>query len=211
MFDLDGTLVDSVPDLHAAVVAMQQDLGELEATLEQVTSWVGNGAAVLVKRALSHSVDICENLCNDKFDKAYQLFIKHYHAANGNCAALYDGVHELFEYLNKRNIHIAIITNKPEQFTHPLLEKLNIQAKLVLSGDSLQEKKPHPAPLLECLKHFDISSQEAVMIGDSVSDISAAKAANVPSIAVSYGYNHGQCVSTLNADRVIDSLRELIE
>lgn len=211
MFDLDGTLVDSVPDLHAAVSSMLRDLGEDEVSIDQVTTWVGNGAAMLVKRALSRAITVSDTIDSPHYETAYEKFISHYHLHNGERAKAYPHVAQLIDQLKQQAIKLAIVTNKPEQFTLPLLNKLNIAVDLVLSGDSLSEKKPHPAPLLHCLEYFGLTAADAIMIGDSVSDISAARAANVPNIAVSYGYNHGQSPDTLGADKVIDSLEELIQ
>lgn len=209
MFDLDGTLVDSVPDLHAAVCAMLETMEREAATIEQVKSWVGNGAQVLVKRALSNNITIDPELSEESFNKAFKAFLSHYTNTNGNCAQLYPGVKELISKLKALGIHIAIVTNKPEQFTLPLLDTLEISADLVLSGDSLPTKKPDPAPLLKCLKDFDCNPVNALMIGDSISDIKASRAADVPVIAVSYGYNHGMPIRDMDADRIVDSLEEL--
>lgn len=209
MFDLDGTLVDSVPDLHAAVCGMLEDLNRPTVTQNIVSHWVGNGAQVLVKRALSNDFHIDEQLDEALFQDAYRGFLSHYQKTNGTRAQLFDGAKHLIDALKDQGINVAIVTNKPEQFTLPLLKALELHADLVLSGDSLPSKKPDPAPLQFCLDHFQLNQHEAIMIGDSISDIKAARSAGVPVIAVSYGYNHGLSIRDMDADRVVDSLLEL--
>ncbi len=209
MLDLDGTLVDSVPDLQAAIDAMLEDLDRPPSKAGQVRSWVGNGAAMLVKRALCGNTSIGENDPIEQFDQAYTSFLKHYHHLNGLQAICYPGAQEFLSGLRRKGITSAIITNKPEQFTLPLLRKLSLEVDLVLSGDSLTNKKPHPLPLEHCMAYFGVNPERALMIGDSISDVNAARAANVRSIAVSYGYNHGVPVEQCSPDLIIDSLWEL--
>ena len=208
IFDLDGTLVDSVQDLKAALDQMYEGLAQPCASLEQVQSWVGNGAQVLVKRALSYDQVVSESR-QDQFEKAFELFMDAYRQRNGECSEPYAGARDLLSDLERAGIPVAIVTNKPAQFTLPLLEKLKLSVQLVLSGDSLPRKKPDPLPLTTCLEHFGCAANEAVMVGDSESDMLAARAAGVKSVAVSYGYNHGVPISVHNPDLLIDSLREL--
>jgi len=209
MFDLDGTLVDSVPDLHASTNAMLADLGYPLVCEEQVRSWVGNGAAMLVKRALARDIEISRLQPDSEFDAAYARFIHHYTQFNGVHAQCYEGARDLLGSLRRRGIHTAIVTNKPEQFSYPLVEQLSLDTDLLVCGDTLPQRKPDPQPLHHCLHHFDLSARRALMVGDSISDIHAAHAAGIKIVAVSYGYNHGIPIETCAPDRIIDSLREL--
>ena len=206
MFDLDGTLVDSVEDLALALEAMYQDLNMAPASEKQVRSWVGNGAKVLVQRALAYNMEPKEHTL---FEDAYRLFLAHYKNLNGHSSACYEGGVELLESIKGAGVSVAIVTNKPIQFTYPLIDKLGLKADLVLGGDSLPERKPSPLPLNHCLAHFGCTADEAVMVGDSTNDIEAARAAGVPSVAVSYGYNHGGPISESNPGLLVDSLLEL--
>lgn len=213
MFDLDGTLVDSVADLSLAVERMHLDLGMTPATQAQVRAWVGNGAAMLVKRALSYSLEGFDSEASASakqiFDQAYALFLAHYDEVNGSTSECYDGARELLQTLRAEGVSVAIVTNKPEQFTLPLLELMSLSADLVLCGDSLPEKKPSPMPLLHALAHFSCEPERAVMVGDSMSDLKSASAAGVKCVAVSYGYNHGVSISDANPALLVDSLSEL--
>ncbi|MGI0118409.1 phosphoglycolate phosphatase [Zooshikella sp. RANM57] len=210
LFDLDGTLVDSIPDLTSAVDAMLVALGFEPAGQEPVSHWVGNGAPKLVERALR--AKSAEALTDGLLAKANQLFNTHYEHHNGEQACVYKGVLAFLQSLHQQNISMGIVTNKPSQFTEQLLERLNLTHffNLVLSGDSLPEKKPSPAPLLHAMDFFAKRPQETLMVGDSINDVKAARSANVSVVAVSYGYNHGEQIDTANPDIVVDSLAELL-
>lgn len=209
MFDLDGTLVNSLPDLHSATNAMLQALDRAPASLEQVEHWVGNGARTLVARALSANREINAQLVESEIDAALALFKQHYRSHNGEHSLCYEGARELLHKLGEAAIQRAIVTNKPMEFTRTLCDKLALRAELLLAGDSLPEMKPSPHPLLHCCTHFGVTADESIMVGDSINDLQAAKAANIPAIAVSYGYNHGQPLRPEDAACVIDSLKEL--
>jgi len=209
LIDLDGTLVDSVPDLAFAADAMMRDLGQPEHGEDVVRNWVGNGVERLVKRALT-----CELHAEpdpELFEKAYPIYYEHYLASNGKYSRLYPGVEEGLAYLKKNNYFIGCVTNKAESFTLPLLEAKGILDNfgIVVSGDTLPQKKPDPAPLLHAAKHFNVSAEESLMLGDSQHDVKAARNAGFQVIAVSYGYNHGEDIRDANPDAVIDSFVEL--
>lgn len=210
MFDLDGTLVDSVPDLSFAVDAMLSDLGKPISGIERVSNWVGNGAAMLVKRALSQQmipVEIDESL----YQEAYSLFLAHYQQVNGRKSVLYPKVAETLIKIRKAFPYLALITNKPAQFTQPLLDYHRLpKFDLVICGDTLAKRKPHPEPVLHCLNTFGCEATESVMVGDSVSDIKAAQAANVPVICVNYGYNQGEDLTAYHPDRLIEHFEQLL-
>lgn len=210
MFDLDGTLVDSVPDLAYAVDAMLNELNSPKAGIDQVKLWVGNGALMLVKRALSNSMtpkDIDQSL----LDKAMLLFYKFYQHVNGSKSRLYSQVFQTLKQLRQETPYLALVTNKPTQFTQPLLDHHGLpDFDLVVCGDTLLTKKPDPAQLLYCLEKLNCRPEEALMVGDSASDIKAAKAAAIKMVCVSYGYNQGENLQALEPDHIINSFGELV-
>jgi len=214
LFDLDGTLVDSAPDLAAAVDRTLEQLGRKPAGLEQVRQWVGHGSPVLMRRALAGKADWEPASAADDalFNDALALFFNNYRQLNGKHAVVYPGVKACLEALSKRSCSMAVVTNKPEQFVGPLLKQLGLERhfKLVIGGDTLDTKKPDPTPLLHAMNALHGSLGTTVMVGDSAADVSAAQAAGIPCVAVTYGYNFGQPVHALGADAVVDSLSELL-
>lgn len=208
-FDLDGTLVDSVPDLANAVNATLVDLKLQTHDQELVRGWIGNGAQVLIKRALSGDLkgDVPEAL----FEQVYPSFLKYY--ADHLCidSALYSGVKETLRDLQESGIILTCITNKPSQFTAPLLEELGVAEffDYVACGDTFIEKKPHPMPLLNVAEYFDVQPGQSLMIGDSINDIQAAKSAGFKSVCVDYGYAGEHDIYTMGADAVISRFSQL--
>lgn len=210
MFDLDGTLVDSVPDLAFAVDAMLLALGKSVAGENKVRHWVGNGAAMLVKRALSNNM-IPAALDESLYQEGYELFLKYYQQVNGTKSQLYPKVAETLIQLRNMFQYLALITNKPEQFTQPLLDYHRLpKFDLVICGDTLPTKKPDPAQLLYCLEKLGCSAEESIMVGDSVSDIKAAKAAQVSVVCVNYGYHQGEDLRIYQPDQIIQRFDELV-
>lgn len=210
MFDLDGTLVDSVPDLAFAVDAMLSDLGEAEAGMEQVRLWVGNGAQMLVKRALSRSM-MPKVIDAVLLERAMSYFYHHYHQVNGLKSQLYPQVLSTLAQLRKTIPYLALITNKPEQFTRPLIEHHQLpEFDLIVCGDTLTTKKPDPAQLFYCLEKLGCDPQQALMVGDSVSDIKAAQAAGIPVVCVQYGYHQGENLAAYQPEYLIEVFDDLL-
>lgn len=210
LFDLDGTLVDSVPDLAAAIDGMMRHLGLPERGETAVRHWVGNGVQNLVGRALTNSMTA--NPDPELFAQALPIFMRLYGENTSGNSRLYAGVTETLAFLHSStDIQLGCVTNKAEQFTLPLLQQLGIRDyfQLVISGDSLPEKKPHPLPLLYAAEHLGVTPIESLMVGDSKSDVQAARAAGFPIICTSYGYNHGEDIRAYQPDAVVDSLLEL--
>jgi len=209
LIDLDGTLIDTVPDLAYAIDGMMSQLDLPQRGEEKVRRWVGNGIERLVKRAL---LDSDEGEPDDKlFQSALHLFKVVYAECNGRHSTLFPGVREGLDWLKSQNAVLACITNKAEQFTTPLLKafKIDQDFKLVISGDSLPKKKPDPLPLLHAAEFFKVEPHKALMLGDSINDVQAARAAGFQIICVSYGYNHGEDIRKANPDAVIDSFAQL--
>ncbi|HIC46834.1 MAG TPA: phosphoglycolate phosphatase [Methylophaga aminisulfidivorans] len=207
--DLDGTLVDSVPDLTHATNHMLSSLGLAKASETDVRSWVGNGIPRLVERALTRDMEQKADV--GLFEKALPLFLDYYQQFPCEKSQVYPGVFKGLNWLKDKQIKLACVTNKDETFTLPLLEKLGLKDyfDLVVCGDTTPHKKPHPAPLLYGVDYFRITPEKALMIGDSVNDVKAANAAGFAIICVSYGYNHGQPISAAAPDTVIDTFAEL--
>ena len=215
LLDLDGTLVDTVPDLAYCLDNMLRELSLPEAGETKVRKWVGNGIEQLVKRGLSNNFvtsDFNKDPEASLFEKALPIFIDFYKENACKHSRLYAGVREGLEYLTSNNFKLGCITNKLSQFTDTILETLEIQKAfgIVISGDTLTKKKPDPMPLLHAAEYFGISPNRSLMVGDSVNDVSAARAAGFQVLCVSYGYNLGQDIHLANPDLVVDSLADLV-
>lgn len=211
-FDLDGTLVDSVPDLAAGVNKMLQQLSRPSFEEDVIRGWVGNGVPTLVQRALSGGVDVSADITEQQLAEGIKLFLAHYSIHLFNESKLYPHVIETLTALKNAGYKLAIITNKPITQTKPVLEQAGISAffDIVLGGDSLVEKKPHPLPLQHCQQQFNLASDEVLMVGDSKNDIIAAKAAGFDSFGLTYGYNYGIPISESEPNFVADDISELL-
>ncbi len=209
LIDLDGTLVDSVPDLAFCVDETLRRLGRAPHGEERVRDWVGNGVERLVRRAL---VGRLEGEPDEaEFQRAYPIFLDLYARNTSRRSRLYPGVREGLDWLAAQGYRLGCVTNKAARFTEPLLQDLGIADyfALRLAGDSLPRKKPDPLPLRHAAQHFGVAPRDALMVGDSVSDVKAARAAGFGIVCVSYGYNHGRDIREAGPDAVIDSLVEL--
>ena len=206
LFDLDGTLIDSAPDLADAVNATMERLGRKTYDESTVRGWVGNGATVLVKRALSGSREIDEELLDDVVQETLAIFMEAYRERLCERTVLYPGVSGTLEALRDLGCRMAVVTNKPSPFVEPILEKLGISSlfDLILGGEDLPRKKPDPLPLLTACGRMGTSVESAVMVGDSSNDILAAKRAGMQSIGVTYGYNYGEEITVCEPDAVVD-------
>lgn len=209
MIDLDGTLIDTVPDLAAAADHMLAELGRPARDMGQYRAWIGNGVARLVKRALTGEMQAEPEAA--LFEKALAGFQAHYRAHVSDLSRPYPGVIEGLERLKAGGFSLACITNKAEVFTLPLLKDLDLFGyfQLILSGDSLPRQKPDPLPLQHACRHFGISPDHGALVGDSSNDVQAARAAGMPVICVTYGYNHGHDIRDSRPDAVVDSLAEV--
>jgi len=209
LIDVDGTLVDSVPDLAFCVDAMMERLGRPPRGEAQVRNWVGNGVERLVQRALTGTLDGEPE--EEDYERAYPIFLELYRENTSKRSCLYPGIREGLDYLSAAGYPLGCVTNKAAQFTEPLLADLGVRRyfELVVSGDTLPRKKPDPMPLLHAAQHFGVAPGDALMVGDSVSDVKAARAAGFAIVCMSYGYNHGQDIREAQPDAVIDSLDEI--
>ena len=210
LIDLDGTLIDSVLDLAFSIDEMLRQLGQPPAGESRVRNWVGNGVQSLVCRALTGEMDGKPE--KGLFDQAFPLFMSIYAENTARHSTLYPGVREGLSELKEAGYILGCITNKAGEFTDPLLKKMGLfnDFKIIISGDTLAEKKPHPLPLLHAAEQFNMTPEQGIMIGDSINDIKAARAAGFKAVAVTYGYNHGQDIRLSEPDITIDSLTELL-
>jgi len=209
LIDVDGTLVDSVPDLAYCVDELMKALDRPVHGEAKVRNWVGNGVERLVRRALIGQLD--GEPPDADYARAYPIFLELYAENTSKRSRLYPGIREGIDWLKSQGYLLGCVTNKAAQFTLPLLEDLGVRDDfaIVVSGDTLPVKKPDPAPLLHAAQHFGVTPAESLMVGDSVSDVKAARAAGFQIVCMSYGYNHGVDIRTAHPDAVIDSLVEL--
>jgi phosphoglycolate phosphatase len=206
-FDLDGTLLDTLPDIAAAADRMLADLGRVPAAPEVVRRYVGNGIPRLTKRLLTGQMQGEPPV--DALERALDLFERHYRATLARNTRPFPGVEEGLRRFAQTGVKLACVTNKAESFTLPLLEATGLRGffDLVLGGDSLPSKKPDPLPLLHCARQFGARPDELLVIGDSVNDTQAARAAGCPAFCVPYGYCAGD-VRELDCDAIVTDLIE---
>ncbi len=211
LIDVDGTLVDSVPDLAYCVDEMMKAVNLQSHGEAKVRHWVGNGVERLVRRALIGQLDGEPD--DALFEQAYPIFMELYKENTSKRSCLYPGVKEGLDYLKQSGFKLGCVTNKAEAFTHPLLKDLGLfdYFESVVSGDSLEKKKPDPLPLTYSAEKLGVVPEDSLMLGDSISDVKAARAAGFQIICMSYGYNHGIDIRESKPDIVIDSMVELKE
>lgn len=209
LIDLDGTLVDSVPDLAYCIDEMMKVLGREPWGEEKVRGWVGNGVDRLVMRALTDT--LWEDPESADFERARPIFMKLYADNTSGRSRLYPGVVEGIEFLRGEGLKVGCVTNKAEAFTVPLLRDMGIYDKfdVVVSGDTTPKKKPDPMPLLYAANQLGVKAEDCMMVGDSMHDVEAARKAGFQVACVPYGYNHGVDIREAGPDAVIDSLAEL--
>lgn len=208
-FDLDGTLVNSAPGLAHAVDMALGALSLPHAGEAQVATWIGNGADVLVARALRWAG--MEPTAQQIHDTR-TLFDKYYARSVESGSLLYPDVRETLAQLAQRGFRLAVVTNKPTPFVAPLLDALGIREyfSLILGGDDVAEKKPHPAPLYMVLGKLGLHAHELLFVGDSRNDIQAARAAGCPCVGMTYGYNYGEAIALSHPDVVLERFTDLL-
>ena len=208
IIDLDGTMLDTVPDFHVAINRMRAELGLAPITAQQVADLVGKGSENLIRGVLAFDFD--EAGVAQHFAEAMAAYQRHYLAINGEHATVYDGVVEGLAALQAMDLRMACVTNKPIAFARPLLDKMGLAPyfEIVYGGECLPRKKPDPMPMLQVCADFDMAPADVVAIGDSSNDAEAARAAGCWVLAVPYGYNHGRSIHEADSDGIVDSLLE---
>ncbi len=209
LIDVDGTLVDSVPDLAYCVDEMMKQLGREPWGEAKVREWVGNGVERLVKRSLTGSLDGEPEA--EEYERALPIFRALYADNTSERSYLYPGVEEGLTWLREQGYRLGCVTNKASEFTLPILRDLGIHDvfETIICGDDTPRKKPDPLPLLTACERLGVPPEASLMIGDSMSDVKAARAAGFQIICMSYGYNHGEDIRDYHPDAVIDSFVEL--
>ncbi|GAB1394843.1 phosphoglycolate phosphatase [Rhodocyclaceae bacterium] len=207
LLDLDGTLLDTVLDLHAAACGMLADLGRPPVEVEEIRAYVGRGIPNLVKRVLAGKLEAADDPNPPPAD-ALASFKKHYEHFNGRAAKPFPGVIEGLEAFMAMGLPMSIITNKAQAFTLPLLERTGLMPymQVAVSGDQLPKPKPDPMPLVWACGRMNVSPADTLMIGDSVHDFHAGRNAGCKVFLVPYGYNEGQDVRGLAADAIVASI-----
>jgi len=214
--DLDGTMVDTAGDFHAAVNAMLAALGHQHPSLpapaplprEEIVSFVGKGSENLIRRVLD--VRFTPAHANGLFADALALYDREYLRINGQFSQVYAGVAEGLARIKAAGLRLACVTNKPYSFTEPLLAKTGLARyfELVYGGDAFPLRKPDPLPLLKVAEAFRLEPAQMAAIGDSENDAQAARAAGMGVLLVPYGYNHGNPVQGVEADGIVGSIAQ---
>jgi phosphoglycolate phosphatase len=228
--DLDGTMVDTLDDFCVALNRMLADLPppfkSHQVDRASVAKMVGKGSEHLIRRVLaqtpqaSSAASLCtgeqgiapEDALTHLYNAAWRSYQRHYLAVNGQHSTVYDGVRAGLTYLSARGLKLACLTNKPTAFASALLKEKGLDKffQFTFGGDSFERKKPDPLPLLKTCDALGTAPHRTLMIGDSSNDAQAARAAGCPVLLVTYGYNHGEPIHTVDADGFVDSLESLI-
>lgn len=210
MIDLDGTLVDTLPDFAVAIGLMLDELGRPAVAPAVVATMIGKGADHLVRAVLEH---VAGGAAVDAalVEQGRQRYRHHYGEVNGRHSAVFPGVVEGLEALRRRGLRLACLTNKPTAFAEALLMTKNLGGffEIVRGGDAFPRIKPDPMPLVQTCGLLGTLPSRTLMVGDSSNDARAARAAGCPVVLVTYGYNHGEPVLEVDADGFYDSLVEV--
>lgn len=211
LFDLDGTLVDTIPDIARAVNGMLEDMGRPTHPPQRIRQWVGEGAARLVQRALAGTTEGRPPATQS--ERGLALFYERYAARIHDQSRPYPGAKPLLAALRRQGIQTGCVTNKPERHTRLLLDALSLTRDfdVIVGGDTLERRKPDPAPIRFACRTLNVGEADSVYVGDSLTDCRAAAAAGVAMVLVSYGYHHGADLTRAPCESIIDSLDELPE
>ncbi|HLS51354.1 MAG TPA: phosphoglycolate phosphatase [Burkholderiaceae bacterium] len=208
LFDLDGTLLNTLPDLCDATNAMRMELGLSPLASDIVASYLGDGVDCLIKRALNQQLGQTPDA--GKIQTGRKVFYQRYHLVNGDKAQIYPGVLEGLREFSGNNYKMAVVTNKSTEFALPLLERSGLSRffEHIICGDTCANKKPHPEPLQHACKLLNTPPEATVLIGDSANDALAAKAANISVLLVPYGYSVNKNVHQMKVDAIVSDIQE---
>ena len=210
LFDLDGTLVDTAPDIAAAVDATLRELERPSLDDAEVRSFIGRGVDVLLHRALTRERD--GHAEADEHAHARERFLEHYAAHNGRTAKLYPGVREGIDHAHRLGLTMCCVTNKLQSFSEALLALTGLDRDFafVQGGDALPKTKPDPLPLLHAAERLGFAPGECLMVGDSSNDAHAARAAGMPVVLVGYGYSEDVPVGEIDCDAIVMSIADVV-
>jgi N-acetyl-D-muramate 6-phosphate phosphatase len=206
LFDLDGTLLDTAPDLASALNALRREEGLAPVPYEAVRAVVSHGAARVVKTGFPDADA-------DAAAALRERFLQLYRGALSRGTRLFPGMEQVLDSLEGRRLKSGIVTNKPAWLTDPLLEQLGLRARFacVVSGDTLAERKPHPLPLLHAAKLAGVTAGECIYVGDAERDVQAAHAAGMAAVVANYGYLREDENSTAwGGDAYLEQARDLL-
>lgn len=208
LIDLDGTMIDTAPDMHAAVNLIRAEFSLPAIAIEEVRKFIGKGTENLVRQSLMVDTDAAE--AELMMERALDYFMTHYATISGSLSSVYPGVIEGLEAFRQKGVRLACITNKLTVFAGPLLARMGLISYFdaLYCADTLPRKKPDPLPLITACRFFELEPHQAVAIGDSINDALAARAAGCWLLNVPYGYNHGEAVQNLDTDGIVESLLE---
>ena len=211
LFDLDGTLVDTLPDLHAAVCATLTEIGRPIVTQETTRAYIGKGLRVLIRRLLAGSLGATDGEDTPQHVQALAAFRTHYARENGCHAHPYPGVVDGLRALKARGLPLGVVTNKPDVFIAPLLKKTGLSGffDVLVGGDTLPRIKPDPMPVVWACGRLGALPKETLFVGDSLNDALAARAAGCPVFLLPYGYNEDQDVRHLDCDAIITAISDI--
>jgi phosphoglycolate phosphatase len=206
IFDLDGTLVDTLPDFDVALNAMLRELHLPAVDVRTIESMIGRGSEYLIRALLEHV-----GAPAARFDEAWASYWKNYLAINGDHSRVYPGARDGLAALRDAGLKLACLTNKPTAFAQPLLDRMQLAQffDVMFGGDAFERTKPDPLPAIKTCEALGTSAPRALVIGDSTNDARAARAAGCPVVLVTYGYNHGEPVQRIDADGFVDSIAEV--
>ncbi|MEY2861676.1 MAG: hypothetical protein RL392_2134 [Pseudomonadota bacterium] len=214
MFDLDGTLVETAPEIMDATNDTLRRFDLAEVTQQQVNDWIGHGTRELLIQALAFTgkTDVAAVRVSDSLGLIAHEFDKHYRRRCGTRSQLYPQVRETLTALRARGVKTAVVTNKEGRYTATVLDAHQLTPLLdcVVSGDTLPTKKPNPAGIDHCLAQFGVAKDRALFVGDSSIDVATARNAGVAVWALPYGYNMGASIESCNPDRVIADCSALL-
>ncbi len=204
--DLDGTLVDTLGDFSAALNQMLRELGQPAIASDTVAGFIGKGTEHLLRETLAHV-----GAPADLYGRAWSHYHDAYRTLNGSGSTVYEGAAEGLQALRARGMRLACLTNKPGEFARDLLAAKGLAPafEFVFGGDAFERKKPDPLPLLKTCEALGTAPAATLMIGDSGNDAAAARAAGCPVVLVTYGYNHGEPVRSVDADGYLDSIAQI--
>ena len=206
IIDLDGTMLDTLPDFQVAINGMRAGFGLAPISQEQIGLMVGKGSEHLIRSVLALDWDAAA--IEQHIDAAMDAYQHHYLAINGKHSSLFPDVIAGLKAMQAQGLRLACVTNKPIAFTTPLLAQKGLDRffEVVYGGDSLPRKKPDPLPLTTVCQDFGLPPSQVVAIGDSSNDAQAARAAGCPVLTVPYGYNHGEAIHEIDSDGIVDTL-----
>lgn len=215
LFDLDGTLVETGPEICDAVNGTLDSLQLPRASLQQVEDWIGHGTGHLLLQALAHATGRKPGAVHGSslWGAAQRHFAVEYEQRCGTTSRLYPHAREVLRTLGERGVRRALVTNKEARFTQPVLRRHGLRQLLdrIVCGDTLTTRKPDPAGVHECLRAFGVDASRAVFVGDSSIDVATARNAGIPVWALTHGYNMGEPIAAAQPDRVLDSLAHILE